>query len=293
MSNQRTSIMPKVLHIPAITSDDKITEIYKLMYASSMPTEEIVYFLFRFLYEHAGNNYLNVICKQSLTPWLVDYLKYFERAIPEMRIQFETIETPQYDKDGLARMMKLLYGKHRQAARYFLNAINHEIPDETIIHALHQVIKIPADPESDPDARFGTFEDRGIAINRLLDYRDDIPQTHIFSILLHIAINMNSSFKDLLPDRYKQTLKQLNLQLIKYLVAKKNDIIDVIRQKLQYPDEVTAAPRQTPSYYTNMTSLTASMTDENELSRAFTENDEIQHPAMDLNELLLRIQSLA
>jgi hypothetical protein len=227
-----------------------------------------------------------------LTPWLVNYLKYLWKTMSLLRGKFAETPPPLFDSKGLARVMKALYGEHRQAARYFLNAINQKIPDKKIQDALKQIVTIGEDPEPDQDAQSVTFEIREAVILRLIDCRDDIPPTQIFKILFEVAMDL----RKIMPILYGQNLDQINVLQIYNLLTLNHDIIHVVRRKIEKIEELdvivgTPSKRATYAVQIEMSSLTP--TSMNEIVPLFTENDEIQHPAMDLNELLLRIQSLA
>ena len=104
-----------------------------------------------------------------------------------------------------------------------------------------------------------------------------------------VLIDMKSG----MPKLYEETLNQINLQLIKYLVTVRNDIMHVIRQKLEDIDIIVVTPSHHAAYQTKMSSLTPSSTNEKELSRAFIENDDTQYSVMDLHVLLVQMKRLA
>jgi hypothetical protein len=185
--------------------------------------------------------------------------------------------------------MKALYGEHRQAVRYFLNAINQKIPDKRIIDTLKHIVTIGEDPEPDQDAQSVTFEIREAVILRLIDCRDDIPPTQIFKNLFEVVIEL----RNIMPILYGQNLDQINILQIHNLLTLNQNIIDVVRRKIEDLDVIVGTPSKRSTYPLQIQMSSLTPTSINEIVPLFTENDEIQHPTMDLNELLLRIQSLA
>jgi hypothetical protein len=267
----------------------KFAEIYEMLYSSQMTREQIVYCLFDVLTEYAQPDFSNGLCKEHLTLWLVNYLKYLWKTMSRLRAKFAETPPPLFDSKGLARVMKALYGEHRQAVRYFLNAINQKIPDKRIIDTLKHIVTIGEDPEPDQDAQSVTFEIREAVILRLIDCRDDIPPTQIFKNLFEVVIEL----RNIMPILYGQNLDQINILQIHNLLTLNQNIIDVVRRKIEDLDVIVGTPSKRSTYPLQIQMSSLTPTSINEIVPLFTENDEIQHPTMDLNELLLRIQSLA
>ena len=285
---------PKVVHVNRTNSrPDNSTvspeemhrkgdEIYTLLYSSSRSTENIVFFLYNLLQGRAIPAHFETICKQQLTPWLVQYLKHVPRAMKTIRTESAVIMAT-FDATGLERVMISLKGQYRQAARYFLNAINQRIPEDEICAALHPILHEPVKIEQDPDAVNATPDQREAAICQLINYRDDRTPSQIFFFLFTSADTLKR--EGAWPQGYDYSINQINLRLIQCLLQIDKHIIDEIKQELSRDP----ASHNYTVVAAQLHSLVTVSTDDP--SPACTETVSTQKPAMDLRELLLRMNS--
>jgi hypothetical protein len=299
-------------------------QIVSLLHQTVMsPTDRIV-FLFRIFHENFDTKILNDLCKKHLIPALVKHAKYSFQFIALVRTKFNEFPLPEYGVDDLESMMILLRGSHRQAARFFLTALNNKATDMDICSALSKWRQyMHRDREVDPDGRFMSLEERATAIHRLLEFRDDIEPVSIFLIVWHIIIGLRQmpALLDSICNEYMfmplvedLAITPGGLRHVREKILGKGSVTPMHRadegqpenpdrewqpQQPTQPGEDQNHQRQThrtayarpQSYLMNMPTPQETNTDE--LSRTYIATHETKHQLNDLDELLVQMKSLA
>lgn len=285
-------------------------EIQTLMYKTNMSHQERVFFLFRLLKEYIGAEEFNDICMHKLIPELVQYVSYFHQVVRMLRDKFVEYPIPKFDDNDFEKMMQLLHGGHKGAARYFLDAINKDKTDEQMCEVLRKLnINVSRDNKVNADAITGTFANRQTVIFQLIRYRADIQASAVFNILLGISNTFTG-----MPGKFAEITNKITESMISRL-ARVPNIISHIKEKLRNDTEYdreesvhdfTFEPPPQPDgddvkptkhskrsyvYATKMPSFTP--TNNNELSSAFIDANETKHQSSDLHELLCQLQNLA
>ena len=238
---------------PIVKSDeeqrrDKVDAILHLVRTRRETETQNVHFLVGILTDYANQfpGWMDGLYKATLMPVLVNYLKYFIQTVPLLRAHFDDITPPPFDAAGLARVMRAVYGQHRLAVRYFLNALTqYDTPPQgargRLCTTLQQIVTLDPAQDRDPDCVGASYDVRERATLELIACRDDIPTARIFAILID---TVNSLKFPEMTRTYNETIEvvlvALAQNLVQFDMQSGTDVLQAIRHKNSNPDEIQA-----------------------------------------------------